>query len=172
MDKTDVIKLVGICSVNYRNFPEAGKEALLIDLWANMLSDVTYQIAEIAIKKYMSESVFPPTIADIRQRIAEVTKPRTVTPIEAWGNVTAVIRKYGSYNETKALEELDQLTRRAVQYFGYRELCLSENVMVDRAHFLKMFESLAERENKNNLLHPALQEVFTELEGKAYKRLT
>lgn len=172
MTKTEIIKLIGICSVNYRNFPEAGKEEMLIELWHTMLDDVSFQIAEIAIKKYISESVFPPTIADIRQRIADVTKPRTVSPIEAWGNVTNVIRKYGSYNESKALDELDTLTRRAVQYFGYRELCLSENVMADRAHFLKMFESLAERENKNNLLNGAIREVFAELEGKAYKRLT
>jgi hypothetical protein len=80
--------------------------------------------------------------------------------------VTKVIRKYGSYNEQKALDELDTMTRRTVQYFGYRELCISENPMVDRAHFLKMYESMTERENKNNLLSPALQEVFNEIETK------
>jgi hypothetical protein len=166
VNKSEITKLIAICSINYRNFPEAGKEQMLIELWQNMLQDVDFHTAEFAVKKFMSESVFPPTIADIRQRIADITRPRRVSPIEAWGNVTKVIRKYGSYNEQKALDELDTMTRRTVQYFGYRELCISENPMVDRAHFLKMYESMTERENKNNLLSPALQEVFNEIETK------
>lgn len=169
MEKKEVIKLIGVLSANYRNFPEANKEQMTIELWNNMLEDVPYELGEVAIKKYISESVYPPTIADVRQRVADISKPRVTSSIEAWGNVTKVIRKYGSYNEAKALAELDDLTRKTVEYFGYRDLCISENGMADRAHFLKTYETMAERVTKENLLSPKLTNY---IESAQIKRLT
>lgn len=169
MNKADITKLIALCSINYKNFPEVGKEEMLIELWNNMLEDVPYELGEVAIKKYISESVYPPTIADIRQRVADISKPRVTPSIEAWGNVTKVIRKYGSYNEAKALAELDDLTRKTVEYFGYRDLCISENGMADRAHFLKTYETMAERVTKENLLSPKLTNY---IESAQIKRLT
>lgn len=169
MTKTEVIKIIGILSANYRNFPEQGKEQITIELWNTMLEDVTYEVAEIAIKKFLSESSYPPTIADIRQQVAEILKPRVTPAIEAWGNVTKVIRKYGSYNEQKALDELDDLTRKTVQYFGYRDLCISENAMADRAHFLKTYETMAERVTKENLLSPKIANYLDSVQIKRLK---
>ena len=163
MRKSEIVKLIGICSVNYRNFPEQGKEEMLVELWVNMLDDIEFEVAEIAIKRHLSKSVFPPTIADIRQHIADLKYSKHPTPLEAWGKVTEVIRKYGSYRESDAMRELEGLTRKAVEYFGYRDLCISENVMADRAHFLKTYENLITRENENNKLSPLLQESLLKI---------
>lgn len=152
MKRADIIKLITLCSVNYRNWPEPDKTEALISLWETMLSDVDFQVALLAVKKYMSESVYPPTIADIRERIAEISAPDRKTAIEAWGEVTSLIRKYGSYREAEAMSEMSELTRRVVEHIGYRYLCMSENEMADRAHFMKAYENLAERERKESLI--------------------
>lgn len=152
MKRADIIKLIGLCSINYRNWPEAGKEEMVIALWSRMLSDVDFETAQIAIEKYMSESVYPPTVADLRQRISEITTPMYKTAIEAWGDLSKAILRYGYYQQEKALEMLDPITRKVVDALGFRYLCLSTDVMADRAHFLKVYDNLVERERKESLL--------------------
>lgn len=152
MKRAEVIKLIGLCSINYRKWPEEGKEEAIISLWGSMLSDVDFEVAQLAIKKFMSESVYPPTIADIRSRIADIQAPDRKSAIEAWGEVTHLIRKYGSYRQADALSEMSELTRKVVDHIGFRYLCMSENEMADRAHFMKAYDNLAERERKESLI--------------------
>lgn len=160
MKQTEIIKLISLCSTNYRNWPEDGKEKALIDLWTTMLSDVDFEIAQAAVQKYMAESVYPPTVADIRARVADITVFREKTGIEAWGDVKDAIRKFGSYNEKKAMDSLTGVTRKVVQGIGFRTLCLSEDEMADRAHFLKVYDVLAKRERDDQLLLPQTKQLM------------
>lgn len=152
MKQSEVVKLIGLCSVNYRNFPENGKEELIISLWTRMLSDVSFEIAQLAIEKYISESVYPPTIADIRQRIADVTVMPQKTGIEGWEEVKRAIRLHGWYDEKKGMDSLSEITRKVTEAIGFKTLCLSENEMADRAHFLKVYDTLAKREREDAVL--------------------
>lgn len=164
MKKTDILKAIGLCSVNYKNFPEAGKEEMLVELWQSMLDDIPYTILEMAIKRHMSISVFPPTIADIRKQISELNaKNNFPTSIEAWSQVKHVIQRYGSYNEAKAMSELSGIVKKSVEYFGYRELCLSENEMADRAHFLRTYEQLVDRAKENSRLTLSLKDNINDI---------
>jgi len=164
--RADIIKLVGICSINYRNWPENGKEDALISLWETMMSDVDFEIGQVAIQKHMSESVYPPTIADIRAKIADCTVAREKTGIEAWGDVKSAIRRFGSYNEKKAMESLSGVTRKVVEYIGFKTLCLSEEEMADRAHFLKVYDTVARREREDALLLPQIRDMMPKLQNR------
>lgn len=164
MKQADIIKLIGICSVNYRNWPEPGKEEVLIALWGQMLEDVSFEIAQVAVQKYMSESVYPPTIADIRARIADITVFREKPGIEAWGDVKTAIRKYGVYNEEKAMNSLMGVTRKVVESMGFRTICMSENEMADRAHFLKVYDTIAERERQDALMLKSTRDLIARLQ--------
>lgn len=165
MKRTEVIKLIGLCSVNYRNWPEPDKLEMLTTLWLKMLSDTEYFIAEAAIEKYIAESVYPPTIADVRARIADITVFREKTSIEAWGDVKTAIRKFGSYNEEKAMNSLSGVTRKVVDSIGFRTLCLSEDEMADRAHFLKVYEVLAKREREDALMLQSTKDTMARLQN-------
>lgn len=166
MDRKDLLKLIGICSANYRNWPEQGKEQITIALWERMFADVDYRHAQLAIEKFIVESQYPPTIADIRQRIVDIAMPNQQSGIEAWAEVMQSIRKFGLYAQEKAMESLSPLTRKVVQSIGFRSLCMSENEMADRAHFLKIYDQLIERERKSNLLfehtRQGIQQMRTE----------
>lgn len=165
MKQTEVIKLIGICSANYRNWPEESKAEPMLALWTKMLSDTEYFIAEAAVEKYLAESIYPPTIADIRTRIADLTVFREKTAIEAWGDVGEAIRKYGSYNEKKAMDSLTGVTHKVVKAIGYKELCLSENEMADRAHFLKVYDTLAARVREDALMLPSTRMAMERIHG-------
>jgi hypothetical protein len=163
--RVEVIKLIGICSANYRNWPEEGKEEAVTMLWLKMLEDTPFFIAEAAIEKYIAESVYPPTIADVRARIADITVFREKTPIEAWGDVKTAIRQFGSYNEKKAMDSLGGVTRKVVEAIGFRTLCLSEDEMADRAHFLKVYDILAKREREDALMLQSTKDTMLRIQN-------
>lgn len=165
MKRVEVIKLIGLCAINFRNWPEPGKEEALAALWFKMFGDMDYFVVEAAIEKYLVEGKFPPTIADIMTRIADITVAKEKTAIEAWGDVGQAIRKYGSYNETLALEMLTPITRKVVKAMGYREICLSENEMADRAHFFKVYDTLAAREREDALMLPSTKEAIRHIQN-------
>lgn len=152
MKQTEVIKLIGLCSVNYRNWPEPDKMEMLTSLWTKMLDDVEYFVAEAAVQKFLAESVYPPTIADIRARIADITVIKGKTAIEGWDDLKTAIRKYGWYNEAGAMQFLGGITHKVVASMGFKTLCMSENEMADRAHFLRVYDTLAAREREDALM--------------------
>ena len=62
---------------------------------------------------------------------------------EAWEEVTRLIRSTGPY---RAPAYSCDTVRRAVQSIGWRQLCDSDNPAADRAHFLKIYESLRQNQ--------------------------
>ena len=84
---------------------------------------------------------------------------------EAWGAVLDAIRRHGLYGQRQALESLDELTRRAVQAVGWRELCLSENISVERANFRSIYQDLVAREKAKQQMGEALQQKIALMQG-------
>jgi hypothetical protein len=163
MKQSDVVKLIGILSINYKNFPESGKLEMVTGLWTKMMGNVDYYVAEAAVEKYLAESVYPPTIADIMTRIADITVIKEKTAIEGWDDVKTAIRKFGWYNEKGAMESLDGTTRRVIESMGFKTLCVSEDEMADRAHFLKVYDTLAKRNREEQLMLPSTRNAMERL---------
>jgi hypothetical protein len=82
---------------------------------------------------------------------------------EGWEQVIKAIRRYGYYDPKGALESLDPLTRECVKRLGFRELCLSENPVADRANFRTCYETLQKREQTKQQLALPLQSVIEKL---------
>jgi len=86
-------------------------------------------------------------IALIREKARAIQKK---LPGEAWAEVLGAIRIVGSYGSPKFS---DSLIKKAVNCIGWRHLCLSENIEIQRAHFLKIYESLSKRENYERVIN-------------------
>lgn len=114
-------------------------------LWYEMLCDLDYSIAQNAVKEHISVSPFPPKIADIRQKCADRMVPQIGDWGEAWGEVEHAIRYFGYMREKEALESMSEITRKVVRRMGWRNICMSENVVADRAHFSQIYDILAKR---------------------------
>jgi hypothetical protein len=65
---------------------------------------------------------------------------------EAWGEVLRQVSSTGSYGVPVFS---DDIVKRAVECVGWREICMSENIGVERAHFMRAYDRLVERENFN-----------------------
>ncbi|MDF1507644.1 replicative helicase loader/inhibitor [Robertmurraya sp. DFI.2.37] len=144
MNRKEIINLLGIATANFPNMQNKEMTPTAI-LWEKSLSDLSYEVAEKAVIKVLSTSRFFPTIADIREAAAQITQPRTLDAMEAWGLIGQAIRKYGFYRQKEAMESLPEDVREMVKRFTWRELCLSEEPEILRAQFRKAWEIQSKR---------------------------
>lgn len=135
-----------------------------MELWYRELSDISYEVAEAVLRKWVATNKWSPSIADIREATNTMLNGEQLTWGEAWERALNAVRRYGSYNKQAALDSLDSLTRRCVENIGYMDLCMSENIMVERAHFQKIFEIYAQREHTEQKLSAPLLEAIKKLQ--------
>ena len=135
-----------------------------MELWFRELQDIQYNVAEAALRKWVQTNKWSPSIAEIREMCASVARPEIPDWGEAWENTIKAIRKYGSYRKNEALESLDPLTRKCVERLGFRDLCMSENTMADRANFRMIYENLAKREQTKQQIALPLQEAISKMQ--------
>lgn len=141
------------------------------NMWYGLMCDLPYEVLGMAIKKYMLTNKFPPTVAELRELASNVVNGDPLTWGESWERALHAVRKYGSYSQTEAMNSLDPLTRKCVESIGYRELCMSENIMVERAHFQKIFEVFQKREQMDKQMPLQLQEAIHRMQLKSMDTL-
>lgn len=164
MNKKQFANIIMALKSNYRTFGADEPEQL--DFWFKMLKDVDYNVLQMAVMKLISESPFPPTISEIRKKVSEITQEEILEATDAWGELKKAIRYYGSYREEEALESLSMATKRVVKSMNYKQLCLSDNEMADRAHFIKLYNGLIDRLKKESQLPPDLKKQIDNVKKK------
>ena len=136
------------------------------NMWFALVGDLPYEVCSVAIKKYMLTNKFPPTVAEIRELASNVVNGDQLNWGEAWERAMTAVRRYGSYNQVEAMNSLDPLTRKCVDSIGFMQLCMSENIMVERAHFQKIFEIFAKREQTDRQIPLQLRQAISQLQLK------
>ncbi|WHH59129.1 replicative helicase loader/inhibitor [Petroclostridium sp. X23] len=170
MVKSEIAKILAVIAAAY---PKFEIDEIKQNVWHEMLGDIDYKIAQLAVKKLLMESPFPPAISDIRKQVAEIITPseNQINAADAWGEVVDAMRRYGYYRETEAIQSLSPLTAKVVNYIGFREICLCEEPGVIRGQFLKMFEQVANRERRENLLPENLKSQIQLIASKGNLKL-
>lgn len=174
MTPQETKKLFMILMVSYPKFypaEEKEKLRLTIELWTEMLADVPFEVAQIATKKLILESAFPPTISDVRKQIADITADpnNKIDPSTAWGEVAKAIRIYGYPRPQEALESMSPRTRKVVESMGWQEICQAEQSGVVRGQFLKMYEAYSAREKQDALLPQTMKNIIKQI-GQANQK--
>lgn len=137
-----------------------------LELWYRELQDIPFPVAEATLRQWVATNKWSPTIADIREGAATVQHGSMKDWGEAWEEVLAAVRKYGLYNQGKALDSLEPLTRTAAERTGFRNICLSENIGMERANFRMIYESLTEREKTNQQISLPLREIVKQIQNE------
>lgn len=143
------------------------KEAMAV--WYQLLQDLDYKTANIAIQKHMLTNKFPPTIAEIRELATGITAGEKPLWPDGWEETIRAIKKYGYYRQEEALESLSELARKVVKRLGYKQLCMSEEMAMDRANFRMVFEQIAEREYREKQLPSGFRNAIKNIKRKELK---
>lgn len=135
-----------------------------MELWFRQLQDIPFPVAEAILSKWVATNKWSPSIADIRDGVAEIQNGGPAPDWgEAWDQAMTAIRRFGSYDEDGALASLPPLTRETVRRLGYKSLCWSENQVADRANFRQVYEILSKRKVETDKIPLPVRETLKAL---------
>ena len=82
---------------------------------------------------------------------------------ESWNECLNAISKYGQYREAEALANMTLITRLVVTRIGYKELCKSEDITLDRANYRKIYAQVTTNEYERAALPVSLQKQIASI---------
>ena len=97
MTRQEALTVMAMLKTAYPTFyKDLSKEDInaAVNLWATMFSEESIQVVTEAIKALMCTLKYPPTIADVKEKIAMITQPPIMTEMEAWDMVRRAISYY------------------------------------------------------------------------------
>lgn len=171
MNKMETTQIITLLAGNYDNISQKDKlqKQLMINTWQECLGDLDYKIVLQAVKKTIIESPYPPTIHDIRKNAIELVNPSTKrTAIEAWDEAYKMICN-GAY---MTQEQFNEHSAEVKKFFGSPAQVKAYATNVDfnmdvvRSNFLKQYELIVDRENKQKLLPQKMQDMINQLTDK------
>ncbi len=130
------------------HFPSLQLNEQRISIWREMLGDLNDAQFTRGVRTFClaHREIYPMTniIANIRHYA--LIDPKRPTAAEAWELVLREIHHSGSYEKPKFE---DPLIAKAVACIGWKDICSSEQIGVERGHFLKTYNELVEQERFN-----------------------
>lgn len=153
MNRTEVANLLAICAAAYPHVTVTKQTAVV---YAEMLADIDLGVAQKALKRLIATSQYFPTVAAIREQCAALTNPFAPSLASAWGEVISQIRNVG---HGKQPDWSHPSIAVAVSTIGWREICLSENQAVLRAHFWKVYEVIAREHRQESIMKPSRTQI-------------
>lgn len=126
----------------------ADKDAF--NVWLTLLNDISYEQAHMAIQRYMMTNKFPPTIADIREKVMECIHPEVqeMSELEAWSLVRKGIGN-SIYNAEEEFNKLPEACKKAVgtpaMMREWATMDSDELGTVEQSHFIRNYRVAIER---------------------------
>lgn len=130
------------------------KAAISDDTWLAYfmaLADLPDEALIQAVSEHIAHNDEFPTIAGLRRLALAGNHP---TFGDAWGEVARQMQEVGRYRTPAFSHPL--ITQAVNQVGGWQALCESDNLVADRAHFLRIYEELVRRETAGKVSFPAL----------------
>ncbi len=152
MTEKEAITLVGMLFAAYPKF-EVPKAT--IKLYQQFLQDLDFDLARAAVAKHIALSQYFPTVAELRDAALSLTN-RTPSSADAWCEVMEQISMTGSYGVPKFSHPA---IKKAVKAIGWTNLCWTEEIGVERAHFMKIYEVYRKREVENAKILPLFEKL-------------
>ena len=175
MTREETIGILSILKASYPNFYKdlTKKDAeTTVNLYAEMFSDTETNLVATAIKELIQHQSYPPTIADIKNKIDELTQPYEETESELWEIYKKTIQS-GYYGDRT---EFDVLPEAIKAYLGnnpnrINELGMMESSTfnsVEKAIFLKQIKVIKERAKSIRMMLPKTRKYLNNvLSGNA-----
>lgn len=111
----------------------------VINTWFNDIKDLDGIVCMEAMREYVRNNEFPPSIAGIRKSCTKKINALADNWDIAWDKVMIAVRKYGTYGAKEAIDSFDELTRKSVKAIGFYEICTSSNTNFLRKEFREIY---------------------------------
>ena len=119
-----------------------------LKVWLDNLSDLPTAEVKQAVRAVIMTSPFPPTIADIRKKVAEGKVSSIPGAEEAWGKVRKALQN-SLKNSKEQFERLDDISKSIIGSPGafavYASMNSDEFETVIKSHFIKSYNEIRQR---------------------------
>jgi hypothetical protein len=156
MTRQEALAVMAMLKTAYPTFyKDLSKEDIsaAVNLWATMFADDSARLVTEAVKSLMCTLKFPPTIADVKEKIAMITQPPAMTEMEAWQMVKSAI---SYYNAAETFERLPPILRRIVGSPNQlREWAIMEAEKLDtvvQSNFMRSYKAVVAQEKEYGML--------------------
>lgn len=170
MTRQEALAIMAMLKTAYPSFyKDLSKEELnaAVNLWATMFSEEPIQVVTEAIKALMCTLKYPPTIADVKEKIAMITQPPAMTEMEAWDMVKSAI---SYYNAAETFERLPPILKRIVGSPNQlREWALMDVETVNsviQSNFMRSYRAMAAREREYAMLPESTRQLIQSIAAK------
>ena len=156
MTRQEALAVMAMLKTAYPTFyKDLSKEDIsaAVNLWATMFSEESIQVVTEAIKALMCTLKFPPTIADVKEKIREITQPDEMTEMEAWEQVRRAISFYDAQENYNSLPPM--LQRLVGSPNQLREWAVMDRETVNsviQSNFMRSYKVIAAREREQVML--------------------
>ena len=164
MTKNEFYKIVqGLKSI-YSD-PKYIADEFAMDMWYDLLKDLTYDIASKAIRAYMQSEKFPPTPADIRNYALRITSPVStdMSEIRAWSIVRKALSN-GTYGADEEFAKFPEIIKKVVgtpdRLREWAQLDIDEVENVVGSHFMRNYKAQVEIKRKDDVLDDGLSNAI------------
>lgn len=132
--------------------------------WERLLGDLEFELVVTALDRLALESPeWPPGAGAVRAMArGSVVGDQAPDVDEAWAEVSRAIRRVGSYGNP---EFTHVAISAAVDALGWKTLCMSENPVADRAHFLRIYDVTVRRAERERTMTPAMAALAPSLKA-------
>jgi hypothetical protein len=168
MNREQIIAILKVLKVAYpRFYAEMSKKEAedTINLWQEMFSHDKPELVTAAVKDLVNSFKFPPTIADVKDKMYELTKTDTDTPVELWNAIKKAMRN-SAYNAVEEFEKLPEVAKRFVGSPNQlREWAIGTdyNDGVIKGQFFKQVEIIKQRDKDNSMMLPEVRNLVQKL---------
>ena len=152
----------------YKNYSKEDINAA-VDLWATMFADDPAHIVTEAVKSLMCTLKYPPTIADVKEKIAMImqSQTQTMTEMEAWQRVKVAI---SYYNASENFAELPPILQKIVGSPNVlREWALMNGEVVNsviQSNFMRSYKAKVAQEKERAMLPSSTKQLIDGLAQK------
>ena len=162
MTREETKAIMAILKAGYPNFYRnmTKEEATsVINLWATMFVEEPLQVITEAVKSLMCTLKFPPTIADVKEKIELLTQPEQMTEMEAWNLVKKAMN---TSDFVKSFQDLPPTIRRIVGSVSQlKEWAYTEGDMsVVSSNFMRSYRARAAHERELVRLPQSAKEMI------------
>lgn len=158
MKKKEILLMLNLLKVAYPNYyREFSKKEIedTIFLYEQMFKDYDLNLVLLAVKELINSFKYPPTIADIKEKIYQLTNTEDKSASELWNCLLKAIRN-GSYGSEQEFNNLPSIVKEYVR--SPRQLQEMAQMDSDTIHsvvkgqFLKQIENLKQRRKEEIML--------------------
>jgi len=172
MTKQTLMKSMYLIAKSFEKF-QAHKDEELMLMWWDVFKGEDEMVFQTAVKRLITTFQYQvPTIANLNHILSELKNVKKIEPGDVYDEINKAIRYYGFYRLEEGFNSLSPIAQSTVNAIGgFRNVCLSDNIMADRAHALKIAKNYIEREAKENLLTNSMKREQLEVKERM-KQLT